>query len=1807
MTTETYDNKPKFDPNKPFTPVEGKPAFDPTKSFEAVDDEKVKKKEALDAYGAGLQKMGSFLGLLPSSTGGQTKLTNVITSKPIKKANPFDVQVDEKTDKKAREVVNNIMLSEDDKWKDPIKAIDEKLKSATDIKEFSVLNRAADLARKSIAGSGTTAKRILQESHLGEETNNLTTKILRNKEKKYDEAVQPIRDIAGTYGDKTFAVKNALIKKHAIENPSFDKELEAAGLSKDDELLSYPGRLPNGKVGQILSKELDDPDVLDYLQNENPDLISTFQEVHKNLLTDHPDFGANVVANKVSRAVQKSGFNNIDPIFNFYGDEHKEVANQTAKQVLNPEELAIWDAKVKDNQEDYMDAPSLAQGFAEAGKDFGKGILNTITQPFTPTSTAVKNKWEKEANNVSANPEGISKFIRDTGSTLGLVTSIGITGGASGITNPAAAGAAATALGFFGNELESGKQKYPDSPVKAWTSAIINTGFYSALAYDIFPANKVKSAFEKIRPEADEIVSKLASGKITQDAAKNELQGLGGKMVDFIGGTMTKNTRISAEMALGNAINQTFDKINMDEKTFAEHHAEGESLDVAKAAFLSNIAVAGLSKFGEIRKGNKIAEDIYYDAAANPKLYERIIDDMVVSDQSVNPVELKSNLKYLSDVKKELDEKGISRENQNRYLFESLRNRTLKGAEEKGKDDTISKQKKEEIKHSEEIMDGILEGKDPDEIVTTKDEKEAKETLKEESDKNKLIDKGNKVVDKLLEEKDENDKPLFKGVYRDIAKSDPLGFLEEIAQQAQGVDKDGKPLDGGGREKDMIPQYGADVINVAKELFPAKKQPKVSVILPNEIKRPETITIKPEESETAPDNKGVEASPEINEPAKAGETTEEPPKTDKNTEGKPYEPNFTFGEQVGGEDKIRLSHADTEKIYKEHNLPERLETPTKSDTELEAKADKLVESGYDFDKESDKVMKGEKNSFTDEEQVAFAKVVGALKEKQKGLDVKSPEFDALQDKIEKYSRASDVVGTLEGRALRARQLFVPKEESLSDYVMREKEAAKVDVLTDAQKETVAKEHDEISKLTKEYEDKIQSLKDENARIRAEAEIKKSSKASGTKKDYKKERQEIFTSIQEKLRKARGESNVTIVPYAKELFAIAPDVAKLVKSYAEQGVVELADMIKKVHSDLKEAIPDIKDTDVRDLIAGAYNEKKRTRTELAEKLRDLRDEAKYINKLDAILRGEQPKTERAKIERNKKIKDLREKIKDIQDFDKDVEAQKKATAEAKAKAKSGTESDLGKAEKEIEKSEEKEQKRLQSEAAKETKRLEREFEREKKKEERGALRQKLAEARRIEKELSFKTPEERALAAFKTRTQSQIDKIEAQIKSGDFSEPDKAPIKLDKEAQDLQDKLIKLKNERQLRLLKEEYRASSKWNKIQTEAANVLGVPRTLMASIDYSAPLRQALLPTLSHPLLASKAGLEMFKASFSQKHYDRWFSNLENSDRFKLIKDSGLGITDVNNPKLSAKEEQFMNGLAEKIPLVGRLVKGSERAYTIYINKMRVDLFNRFADNMQSRGLTFENAAPAYKQLAAYVNNMTGRGDLGKTMNEAAPVLNQLFFSPRLMASRINTLTYLAQPRFWNKVPKEARIDYFRSLVATAGIGLTVLALAKLNGAETEDDPRSPDFGKVKSGNTRWDIWGGHQQYIRLMAQMISGKKKSSTTGRISEIGTDNPYSGTRGGLGLDFLRGKLAPVPSIAVDILAGENSVGQKLTTDWIGTRKQIGLGENLANHLLPLTFTGLHDALKDQGGKAWFTVGVPSVFGVGTQTYNSGKKK
>lgn len=811
------------------------------------------------------------------------------------------------------------------------------------------------------------------------------------------------------------------------------------------------------------------------------------------------------------------------------------------------------------------------------------------------------------------------------------------------------------------------------------------------------------------------------------------------------------------------------------------------------------------------------------------------------------------------------------------------------------------------------------------------------------------------------------------------------------------------------------------------------------------------------------------------------------------------------------EDVTRLAHKNTEELYEELGTSGRIPRETKEDTKLESDADELIKKGYDFEGKATKVLDGEEK-FSDTEQVAFAKMVGALKAKLKQLNINDPEFDRIQDKIELLTRASDKVGSETGAALRARRMFVLNDQTLSDFIRQDKESMGVDELTTEQKAKNKSEHEDISKAQAEYDKKVADLEEENAKLRAQAEIKKSksgSKSSGKKthEEHVKDRQSIIEAMRADLLKAaKGQGGLTAsVPGAAQLVAIAPHVMKLVKSLVEEGVDKLEDVVKSIHADLKDVVEGISEKDIHNIIAGDYEKSGKTKNELSEKLRDLKTLAKLQNRFEDLNDGIEPKREKDRIERNKEIAALKKQIKEH--------------------------------------------------------------------------------------------PLTR-LAKTKDITERQIKEVEEQLLNDDFEKKEKEPVELDNEAKLLKDKLNSLKQEREVRILKQQYANRTRVQKTLDVIAEIGNTPRAIMSSMDFSAPLRQGLWGVtkqlFNRPGDLGRQFTFMFRSAKSQRVFDRWFYELKEAPDYEILKQSGLPLSDPHDPKLTAKEEAFMSNYAERIPVVGKLIKASENAYIGFLNKMRVDLFRRATDAFASDGKTFANSPELYKAMADYIGAATGRGKMPEVLENSTPILSAMFFSPRLIASRMNLLTNWFNPKFYTKVPKEVRVQYFKDMAKFIGLGVTILGLAKAAGAEVEDDPRSSDFGKIKSGNTRWDVWGGFQQYVRLASQLISGQKKSTTSGSIMELNGQYPSKQTRLDALLQFGRGKLAPLPAEVADLLAGKDVTGKPAT-----------LGSELMKNV-PLVLNDIYEAYKDNGVQGALGVGIPSMFGVGVQTYGENKK-
>lgn len=381
------------------------------------------------------------------------------------------------------------------------------------------------------------------------------------------------------------------------------------------------------------------------------------------------------------------------------------------------------------------------------------------------------------------------------------------------------------------------------------------------------------------------------------------------------------------------------------------------------------------------------------------------------------------------------------------------------------------------------------------------------------------------------------------------------------------------------------------------------------------------------------------------------------------------------------------------------------------------------------------------------------------------------------------------------------------------------------------------------------------------------------------------------------------------------------------------------------------------------------------------------------------------------------------------------------------------------------------------------------------------------------------------------------------------------------------------------------------DKLKDLATEIINVPRSLMASFDMSAPLRQGILFTLTKPKSAIKAGQEMFRQAFSEKNYIQWLDDVKKDSFYKTMKEADLYIADSRRVSggLAAREERFMSNLADRIPIVGRLTKASERAYTSYLNKLRVDVFTNTAAKFQKMGLTPKDNPELYQSLAGFVNNATGRGDLGK-FNRVSQQLNTLFFSPRLIASRFNLLN----PAWYLKQSPPVRKEAIKSFAEFVGVGIGILSLAKLGGADVEIDPRSTDFGKIKIGNTRWDIWGGFQQWIRVFSQLATGERKTQQ-GKVIPLSKKKFPFETRLDVAERFLRGKLAPIPSLALEVFEGQKLYGEEL-------KPLTEIQENIT----PLYLQDIGEAFEQLGPSALISVGVPAFFGVGVQTFEEKAK-
>lgn len=282
--------------------------------------------------------------------------------------------------------------------------------------------------------------------------------------------------------------------------------------------------------------------------------------------------------------------------------------------------------------------------------------------------------------------------------------------------------------------------------------------------------------------------------------------------------------------------------------------------------------------------------------------------------------------------------------------------------------------------------------------------------------------------------------------------------------------------------------------------------------------------------------------------------------------------------------------------------------------------------------------------------------------------------------------------------------------------------------------------------------------------------------------------------------------------------------------------------------------------------------------------------------------------------------------------------------------------------------------------------------------------------------------------------------------------------------------------------------------------------------------------------------------------------------------------------------EEELTPSLMSKIPLLGKFFKASEVNYELGAMVMRSDLADKFYSLAEKAGVDMNNK----EEIGAIndmVNSMTGRGSLGR-MEKTGQTLNKVFFSAKFFKANLDTLI---KP-FTAKTPFARKQAAINLLSMVSGIAVILMIANTLDDDSVDFDPRSSNFGKIKKGNTRFDITGGLSSLIILAARLATQSSKSSTTGIMTKFG-DGYGSPTGMDAIWNFTENKFSPVFSVIKDLINQETFEGDKPT-----------IMKELQNLTVPIVIeTGFDAAKKDNLAMAILSV-IADGLGISANTYD-----
>ena len=318
---------------------------------------------------------------------------------------------------------------------------------------------------------------------------------------------------------------------------------------------------------------------------------------------------------------------------------------------------------------------------------------------------------------------------------------------------------------------------------------------------------------------------------------------------------------------------------------------------------------------------------------------------------------------------------------------------------------------------------------------------------------------------------------------------------------------------------------------------------------------------------------------------------------------------------------------------------------------------------------------------------------------------------------------------------------------------------------------------------------------------------------------------------------------------------------------------------------------------------------------------------------------------------------------------------------------------------------------------------------------------------------------------------------------------------------------------------------------------------------------RQARWLRARHPKLYTRTVGKNLGAYISQKYADKIAKEVENDPRYDDAVDHGVRFLERKGETAINRPEQYISSWGEKVPLkIGKVYAASMRGFVDSFNWLQQQLWNVKLEQWEKNGITITEEM--LHDLADFNNTYLGlspaKTNFGRSLRR---VLAPVMWSPTLTWSRVRTPGMIL-------TNKTMRIETAVTLSSYIASGLMFLVAAsflaralKKKKDPVEWDPRSSDFGKIRVGNTRIDVYGDGGPYIRAFMQFVTGKKKNQA-GR--------PRKRPRFEVIKQFVRNKRAPFFDFLGKVWSGRTYYGGPAweMPDWAEIKTEGDLKEMVA---------------------------------------------